>query len=97
MGKGRKKGNKKIKKIKGRKGKKKQKRGGGRSMRGGEKRKKEKGSDSWCSDGRKLLVRELKLVYAIRVTCGYRNLNFSSKFQKVGVSPTLVISCLVAM
>ena len=38
-----------------------------------------------------------KLVYAIRVTHGYRNPNFSSKFQKVGVSPTLVISFLVAM
>ena len=28
---------------------------------------------------------ETKLVYAIRATRGYRNLNFSSKFQKVGV------------
>ena len=36
-------------------------------------------------------------MYAIRATLGYRNLNFSLKFQKEGVSPTLVFSCLVAM
>ena len=46
------------------------------------KRKKEKGSDSQCSDSRKSLVRELKLVYAIRATHEYQNPNFSSKFKK---------------
>ena len=40
---------------------------------------------------------EAMLVYTIRATQGYRNPNFSSKFQKVGVSPTLVISFLVSM
>ena len=52
-------------------------------MHGGEKKiKKEKGSDSRCYDSRKSLVRELKLVYAIRAMCGYQNQNFSSKFKK---------------
>ena len=32
------------------------------------KNKKEKGSDSQCFDGRKSLVRELKLVYSMKAT-----------------------------
>ena len=47
--------------------------------------------------GRNASGKETKLFHATRATRGYRNSNFSSKFQKVGVSPTLVISCLVAM
>ena len=57
-------------KVRGRKTKerRKQKRVG-RSVCGGEKKKKkEKGFDSQCSDGQKLLVRELKLVYSTRAT-----------------------------
>ena len=52
--------------------------------------------DLRLTGSRNSLEKDAKLVYAIRVTRGYRNPNFSSKFQKVGVS-TLVISCLVAM
>ena len=40
-------------------------------MRGkekGGKKEEEKGSDSQCSDGRKSLVRELKLIYLTRAT-----------------------------
>ena len=72
-------------------------------MRGGEEKEKEKKRndtslpDLRLTGGQNLWEQEAKLVYAIRVTRGYRNPNFSSKFQKVGVSPTLVISCLVAM
>ena len=40
---------------------------------------------SHCSDGRSSIVRELKLVHATRATHGYRNQNFSSKLQEVGV------------
>ena len=46
------------------------------------KKRKEKGSDSRCSNSWKSLVRELKLVYAIRTMCEYRNLNFLSKLKK---------------
>ena len=42
--------------------------------------------------GRNSSKQETKLVHAIRATCGYRNPNFLSKFQKVRVSSTLVIS-----
>ena len=53
------------------------------------KRKKEKGESergfSWCSDSRSSIVLELKLVHTTRATCGYRNPNFSSKLQEVGV------------
>ena len=45
---------------------------------------------SRCYDGRSSIVRELKLVHATRTTRGYRNPNFSSKFQEVWFSPTLV-------
>ena len=38
--------------------------------------KKEKGRFSRCSDGRSLIVLELKSVHTTRATCGYRNLNF---------------------
>ena len=40
---------------------------------------------SRCSDGRSLIVRELKLVHKTRATYGYRNPNFLSKLQEVGV------------
>ena len=43
------------------------------------------GRFSRCFDGRTLIVRELKLVRATRATHGYRNQNFSSKLQEVGV------------
>ena len=73
-------------------------------MRGGEekeKEKKKKNDTSLCdlrlTGSRNSSEQEAKLVYAIRATHGYRNPNFSSKFQKVGVSPTLIISYLVAM
>ena len=75
----------------------------GRARLGGrykEERRKKKGTslrDLQLTDGRNSLEQEAKLVYAIRATRGYRNSNFSLKFQRVGVSPTLVISCLVAM
>ena len=51
----------------------------------------------WLTGGRNSSKQEAKLVYAIRATSGYRNPNFSSKFQNVGVSPTWVIYCLGAM
>ena len=38
-----------------------------------------------CFDGRSSIIRELKLVHAMRATHGYRNLSFSWKFQEVGV------------
>ena len=41
---------------------------------------------------RKSLVRELKLVYSMKATS-----RCQKKRKEVGVSPTLVISCLVAM
>ena len=74
-------------------------------MRGGEEKEKEKKKkrnstslrDLLLTGGRNSLEQETKLVYAIRATHGYRNPNFSSKFQKVGISPTLTISYLVAM
>ena len=73
-------------------------------MRGGEEKEKEKEKrngtslrDLQLTGGRNSSKQETKLVYAIRATRGYQNPNFLSKFQKVGVSPTLVISCLVAM
>ena len=109
VGKGRKKGKKKKKEKKRKKGKKgkkggKTKKRGGRVVRGGEEKEKEKkkrNDISLCdllpTDDRNSSEQKTKLVYAIRATHGYRNPNFSSKFQKVGVSPTLVISCLVAM
>ena len=59
--------------------------------------------DLWLTDNQNSSGQEAKLVYAIRATSGYRNPNFSSKFQKrkkkkkKRVSPTLAISCLVAM
>ena len=53
--------------------------------------------DLRLTDGQNSSEQEVKLVYAITAMHGYRNPNFSSKFQKVMVSPTLVISCLVAM
>ena len=53
--------------------------------------------DLQLTDGRNSSEQDAKLVYAIRATRGYRNPNFSSKFQKIGVSSILVISCLVAM
>ena len=40
---------------------------------------------SQCFNSRSSIVRELKLVHATRATCGYRNPNFSSKLQEVGV------------
>ena len=39
-----------------------------KSVRGGERERKEKGFNFRCSDSRKLLVRELKLVYSTRAT-----------------------------
>ena len=73
-----------------------------RAWRKGERKKKTKRNDtSLCdlqlTDSRNSSEQEAKLVYVIRAMCGYRNPNFSSKFQKVGVFPTLDISCLVAM
>ena len=68
--------------------------------RGERKRKKKEGTslrDLRLTGGRNSSEKEAKLVYAIRATRGYRNPIFFSKFQKVGISPTLVISCLVAM
>ena len=67
-----------------------------------ERRKKKKMNDTsrhnlWLTDDRNSLEQEAKFVNAIKPTLGYRNMNFFSKFQKVGVSPTLVNSCLVAM
>ena len=56
------------------------------------KKRKEKSFNSRCSDGWKLLVRETKLVYSTRATS-----RCQKKRKKVGVSPTLIISCLVAM
>ena len=55
--------------------------------RGGEKGKEREGKRrfSRCSDDWSLIVRELKLVYTTRATCGYRDPNFSSKLQEVGV------------
>ena len=55
-----------------------------RGKEGKKEERNEKGSDSWCSDGRKLLVQELKLVYSTRTT---------SRFQKqkeIEFSHTLV-------
>ena len=79
--------------------KEKEKRRKKKTVRGREKGKGREGKRrfSWCSEGRSLIVRDLKLVHATRATRGYRNLNFSLKPQEVGVSPTLVFSCLVAM
>ena len=51
----------------------------------------------WLTDDRNSLEQEEKFVNALKTTLGYRNMNFLSKFQKAGVSPTLVISCLVAL
>ena len=45
---------------------------------------KEKGSDSRCSDGQKSIGRELKLVYSTRTTSSCQ------KQKEVGFSPTLV-------
>ena len=42
---------------------------------------KAKGSNSWCSDGRKSLVRELKLVYSTRA------ISRCQIIKKVGFSP----------
>ena len=70
-------------------------------MCGGEEKKKKRNDtslrDLQLTGGRNSLEQEANLVYAIRATRGYRNPNFLSKLQKVRVSPTLVISCLVAM
>ena len=73
-------------------------------MSGGEEKEKEKKKrndtslhDLLLTGGRNSLEQETKLVYAIRATRGYRNPNFSSKFQKVEISPTVTISYLVAM
>ena len=67
----------------------------------GERKKKKRNGTSLrdlrLTDDRNSSEQEAKLVYAITAMRGYRNPNFSSKFQKVRVSPTLVISCLVAM
>ena len=65
-----------------------------------EKKKKRNGAslrDLQLTDDRNSSEQDAKLVYAIRATRGYRNPNFSSKFQKIGVSSILVISCLEAM
>ena len=72
-----------------------------RAWRRGERKRKKKIDTSLCdlrlTGGRNSSKQEAKLVYAIKATRGYQNPNFSLKFQKVEVSPTLVISCLVAM
>ena len=54
---------------------------------GERKRKRERGKEKifLCSDGRSSIVLELKLVHVTRATCGYRNPNFASKLQEVGV------------
>ena len=46
-------------------------------------KRKEKGFDSQCSDGRKSLVRELKLVYSMRA------MSRCQKIKEVGFFPTL--------
>ena len=52
-------------------------------MRGREKKKrKEKGFDSRYADGRKSLVRELKLVHETRATRGYQKLRVSSRSKR---------------
>ena len=70
-------------------------------MRGGDEKEKKRKDTSrrnlWLTDDRNSLEQEAKFVNTIKATLGYRNMNFLSKFQKARVSPTLVISCLVAM
>ena len=49
------------------------------------------------TNGRNASGQETKLAHATRATCGYQKLLVSLPSKKVGVSPTLIISCLVAM
>ena len=56
-----------------------------KTMCGGkEKKKKENGTNSLCFDGRKSIVREIKLVYSMRA------MSRCQKKKEVGFSPTLV-------
>ena len=70
------------------------------AWRRGERKRKKNGislRDLRLTGSRNSSKQDAKLVYKIKAMHGYRNPNFSPKFQKVEVSPTLVISCLVAM
>ena len=78
---------KEKRKKKKRKGRKKIKREGKIKNSVWEKKKRNNTSlrDLQLTSGRNSSEQEAKLVYVIRPTRGYRNSNFSSKFQEVGV------------
>ena len=84
------KGNKGRKKRKERKTKEKRKKKSvrGKGKKKGKERKRERAgralSDFWCSDGRKSIGQELKLVYSTRA------MSRCQKQKEVGFSPTLV-------